>query len=99
MTALLALVADAEAQLSGPLHLLATAAAELPEDDPARRDLNAAASHINCALVRLARVESPGRGAGFSLPRRPDLPTFEVGVGPLYDALPAVNGSLARRAD
>lgn len=58
---LAALIADAEAQLSGPLHLLANAAAELPDNDPARRGLNAAAAHLNCALIRLARLNHPAR--------------------------------------
>lgn len=57
---------------------------------PGRRDHEAAA---------VAPAIATTGGPAFSLPHPVDLPSFEVGVGPLYDALPAVNGSLARRAD
>lgn len=68
---------------------------------PGRRD------HVAAAVApAIATTGGPGRagepplpGAHFTLPRRRELPRFEVGVGRLYDALPAVNGSLARRAD
>jgi hypothetical protein len=66
---------------------------------PARRDHEAAAvapaiattggPSVACpqAAARVGGHPVPGAGT-FSLPARVDLPSFEVGVGPLYDALP-----------
>jgi hypothetical protein len=78
---------------------------------PARRDHEAAAvapaiattggPSVACpqAAARTGGPLAPGAGDTFSPPRRVGLPRFDIGVGPLYDALPGLNASLARRAD
>lgn len=81
------LVADAERQLSRPLHLLAAAVLELDCDPATRTHLNAAAQHVSLALTRLARIETPARrdqsiGAG---------PIARTG-GPVHDLARSVEG-------
>lgn len=82
-----ALVADAERQLSRPLHLLATAVLDLDCDPATRTHLNAAAQHVSLALARLACIEFPARPA--------TSPTGAGAIatgGPVHDLARSVEG-------
>lgn len=98
-----ALVADAERQLSAPLHLLAAAVLDLDCDPATRTHLNAAAQHVSLALTRLSRidlarvVEGPTPG-GSEVDRLPGVGFAEgrhrlIGLATYPDGTPPFPGS------
>lgn len=60
-TGLAALIADAERQLSSPLHLLVAAVLDADCSSADRAHLNAAAQHVSLALSRLTHIQTPAR--------------------------------------